>query len=214
MVKRIKDDVYVYAEGGGDSAALHTEFRQAFAEFLSKTTLGKTRRPRVVPCGGREQAFDSFKTAIGQGQNALLLVDSEDPVSAGHQAPPPENWQPWAHLKQQAGWDKPPAGTDDDCHLMVQCMESWFLADWFAVGAFFGTGFDASALPTNENIEGVLKREVYQSLGKATAKCKTKAPYGKGAHSFKLLKLIDPAKVTSVSPWAKRFIEELAKRKP
>jgi len=52
----------------------------------------------------------------------------------------------------------------------------------------------------------------YQSLKTATAHCKTKAEYGKGAHSFKLLALIDPAKVTGASGWAERFINELKRR--
>lgn len=216
MKQRIKDDVFVYAEGGGsgaDSAALQAEFRQAFADFFSKTVLGKTRRPRVVSCGGREQAFDAFKTARAQGKNALLLVDSEDPVSAAHQPPPPGNWQPWAHLKQQANWNQTPGSSDDDCHMMVQCMESWFLADAAALSEFFGNGFNNAVLPANQNIEQLLKPDVYQALEQATKSCKTKVGYSKGAHSFKLLSKIDPEKVMAASPWAKRFIDELAKRK-
>ena len=39
-----------------------------------------------------------------------------------------------------------------------------------------------------------------------------KAAYGKGDHFFKLLALIDPAKVFRASPWAQRFIETLQVR--
>lgn len=215
MVKKIKNDVYVYAEGGGSgaySASLQAQFRQAFAEFLAKTDLGITRRPHVVPCGGREQAFDSFCTAIEQGRNALLLVDSETSVNSTHQSPPPNNWKPWAHLKVQAGWEKPGQAKDDDCHLMVECMENWFLADKESVATFFGSGFKKAALPASA-IETVSKATVYAALQTATQDCKTKAAYGKGAHSFKLLQLIDPAKVEAASPWAKRFLDELRKRK-
>ncbi|WP_203225773.1 MULTISPECIES: hypothetical protein [Pseudomonas] len=35
----------------------------------------------------------------------------------------------------------------------------------------------------------------------------------KGEHSFKLLGLIDPNKVCEASPWAKRFIESLERRR-
>jgi hypothetical protein len=215
-VVRIKNDVYVYAEGGGSgahSADLQAEFRQAFAEFLSKTDLGTTRRPRVVPCGGREQAFGSFCTAIAQGQNALLLVDSETPINPLHQPLAPASWKPWAHLQAQASWDTPLGASNDDCHLMVQCMENWFLADKASVQAFFGQGFNLAALPTAE-VETVPKSTVYSALQIATKTCKTKAPYGKGAHSFKLLKVISPDKVEAASPWAKRFLDELRKRKP
>ena len=213
---RIKNDVYVYAEGGGSgahSAELQAEFRQAFAEFFSKTDLGKTRRPRVVPCGGREQAFQSFCTAIAQGQNALLLVDSETPVNSLHQPPLPGIWRPWAHLQTQATWATPSGASDDDCHLMVECMENWFLADWTSVHAFFGQDFNVAALPSGP-IETIAKNTAYAGLQAATKKCKTKAPYGKGAHSFKVLSAISPAKVEAASPWAKRFLDELRKRKP
>ena len=210
---RIKDDVFVYAEGGGDSDSLKSEFRQAFAAFFSKTILGNTRRPRVVACGGRDQAFDMFQTAISQGRNALLLVDSETEVFSKHQPPPDNNWRPWDHLKTQAGWEQPSGTTDDDCHLMAWCMESWFFADWDTVEDFFGQGFKKSVIP-NGSIESFPKTTVYQCLQNATSKCKTKAPYGKGSHSFKLLALIDSNSVMNASPWAKRFIDELAKRKP
>lgn len=213
---RIKNDVYVYAEGGGSgahSADLQAEFRQAFAEFLSKTDLGTTRRPRVVPCGGREQAFDSFRTAIAQGQNALLLVDSETPINPLHQPPAPALWKPWAHLQAQATWIAPVGANDDDCHLMVQCMENWFLADKTSVQTFFGQGFNAAALPAS-SVETVPKTTVYSALQTATQTCKTKTTYGKGAHSFKLLRAISPDKVEAASPWAKRFLDELRRRKP
>ncbi|MBI2751097.1 MAG: DUF4276 family protein [Burkholderiales bacterium] len=208
--------MYVYAEGGGSgahSAPLQAEFRQAFADFLSKTDLGTKRRPRVVPCGGREQAFDSFRTAIAQGQNALLLVDSETPINPLRQPPAPGQWKPWAHLLAQASWETPEGAEDDDCHLMVQCMENWFLADKANLQAFFGQGFTTAALPV-ASVEAVEKSAVYAALQTATQKCKTKAPYGKGAHSFKLLRAISPEKVEAASPWAKRFFDELRKRKP
>lgn len=213
---RIKNDVYVYAEGGGSgahSAALQAEFRQAFADFFSKTDLGTTRRPRVVPCGGREQAFQSFCTAIAQGQNALLLVDSEAPVNSLHQPPLPGIWRPWTHLQTQASWATPLGASDDDCHLMVQCMENWFLADGAGVQVFFGRNFNVAALPSG-SVETVAKNMAYTALQTATKNCKTKGPYAKGAHSFKVLSSISTAKVEAASPWAKRFLDELRKRKP
>ena len=92
-------------------------------------------------------------------------------------------------------------------------MESWFLADWPAVKSFFGQGFSASSL-SGDAIENIPKLTVYATLQNATRNCKTKAPYGKGPHSFKLLARIDPERVMAASPWAKRFIDELARRKP
>ena len=75
---------------------------------------------------------------------------------------------------------------------------------------FFGQGFLENKLPPdNPDVEAIAKNELYQSLANATRTCKTKAQYGKGEHSFKLLALLDPVKVMDVSPWARRFIDGL-----
>ena len=67
----------------------------------------------------------------------------------------------------------------------------------------------ASFRPPANSIESVAKPDVYQSLARATKHCKTKASYGKGEHSFKLLARIDPGKVITASPWAQRIVLEL-----
>lgn len=205
-MKRIKDDVFVYAEGGGEGA-LAAEMRQAFAEFLGKTALGAARRPRVVPCGSRTDALHSFTTAIKQGRNALLLVDSEVPVAGLD--------QPWAHLAKSDGWPTPESADDRDCHLMVQCMETWFLADWRSLSSFYGQGFNEK-LKRPLGVESVSKQEVLNLLARATKDCKTKAKssYIKANHSFKLMSLVSAEAVCAASPWARRFVEELLRRKP
>jgi len=209
--QRIKDDVYVYAEGGGDSDALKSELRQGMAAFFGKIPDLAGRRPRVVACGGREQAFDQFKTALAQGKNALLLVDSEDLPDPRHQPPPDGHWQPWAHLKKQAGWDTPASAKETDCHLMVPCMEGWFIADWSVLVNYFGTGFRTDLKPPQKP-EELTKQKVYQVLAQATRSSR-KGSYGKGAHSFELLGQLDPTKVLGASPWAKRLVDELVDRK-
>lgn len=221
MVARIKRDIFVYAEGGGggkENAALQGEFREALSAFFSKTALGTSRRPRVVACGGRERAYDRFCTALREGKNALLLVDSEAPIDPAHQPKgfenaQPEDWKPWEHLAAQAGWTAPEGANKEDCHLMVEVMESWFLADADAVSEFFGKGFKTKALP-EKPVETISKAEVYNVLETATKECPKKGCYGKGAHSFELLCRIDPTKVQAAAPWAKRFIDELCRRKP
>lgn len=199
----------LYVEGGGDTNLLKTACRHGFSEFLKKAGLGD-HMPRIVACGSRQNAYDDFCTALCSGKPAMLLVDSEAPVAATQ---PP--WQPWVHLLNRPGdkWAQPDKANNDHCHLMVQCMEAWFLADRQTLQTFFGQGFNVNALPAAANpIEGVAKQDVYQSLTGATSNCKTKAPYGKGEHSFKLLALIDPAKVTAASGWAKRFVDEMKKQ--
>ncbi len=202
--------VKIFVEGGGDGKALRTECRQAIAEFLKKAGLAG-HLPRTVASGSRRQAYDDFCTAIASGEPALLLVDSEGPVAAEHQSGEPSTWLPWAHLAQRVGdgWTTPAGATDRHCHLMVECMESWLLADRAALQTFFDPGFRASALPAlGRAIETVEKAQLYQALSAATSACKTKAPYGKGEHSFKLLASIDPSRVVAGAPWAKRFVDE------
>lgn len=75
----------LYVEGGGDAAALKTACREGFAKFLGKAGLAG-RMPRIVACGSRADAYDSFCTAIRNGEAAMLLVDSESPVLSEAQA--------------------------------------------------------------------------------------------------------------------------------
>ena len=200
--------VKLYVEGGGDTAVLKTACREGFTTFITKA--GIQRRPRVVACGGRRDAYESFCTAVAQGEAAMLLVDSEAAVAAQSQSGPADQWLPWAHLSERDDWSKPPGASDRDCHLMVQVMESWCSADRATLQAFFDPGFNAGALPAAGNrLEGVAKVSVYVALQQATRNGKTKAPYGKGEHSFKLLARIDPAAVIAASPWARRFVETL-----
>lgn len=205
--------VKLYVEGGGDTNALRTACREGFTTFL--TQAGLRKRPRVVACGSRQNAFESYCTAIANGEDAVLLIDSEAAVDVVCEQGPPASWRPWQHLKQRPGdgWDKPMAAADTDCHLMVQCMESWFLADRQTLQSFFGHGFNANQLPAAASaMETIPKAQVYQALANATTCCKTKAPYGKGEHSFKLLAKINPVVVKNASPWARRFVDELLKK--
>jgi hypothetical protein len=192
--------VKLYVEGGGDYAELHSACREGFRKFLEKA--GIDRMPRIVSCGGRQAAYDHFKTSCKLGETSLLLIDSEDCVITE---------SPWSHLLNRAGdgFTKPENATDDHCHLMVVCMESWFLADKDALRRFFGQDFKENNLSKNTNTESVSKEDIFKGMQKATNDCKTKAPYGKGEHSFKILREIDPKKVKGASPWAKRFLNTL-----
>ncbi|MEW6235210.1 MAG: DUF4276 family protein [Candidatus Omnitrophota bacterium] len=193
--------IKLYVEGGGDSDSLHRLCRQSFRIFLEKAGF-KGRMPRIVACGGRLAAYDHFKTSNESGETSLLLIDSEDFVASD---------SPWMHLANPSGdgFTKPENATDEHCHFMVVCMESWFLADKEALISYFGQGFNETALPQNSEIEAISKKDIYDGLHKASSKCKTKAPYGKGKHSFDILLKIDPGKVCKASFWAKRFLETL-----
>ena len=191
--------VKLYVEGGGDSKQLRSACRKGFQTFIERAGL-KGRMPRIVACGGRGDAFDDFKTSHAQGDaQAMLLVDAEGPVTAA---------TAWLHLQARDGWSRPPGAADDQCHLMVQIMESWFLADTEALEAYFGQGFRRGALPGNNNIETVPKQDVLSGLDRSTT-ATGRANYHKARDSFKILATIDPDKVTSESPHAARLIDAL-----
>ena len=187
----------VYVEGGG-KGGLNTACRRAFAKFIENAGL-TGNVSRVEACGDRGEAFNRFKAHDERDSRAILLVDAESPVTARG---------PWQHLKGIENWDPPPGATDSQCHLMVQVMESWFLADVSALQSYFGQGFRPQDLPRNPNIEEVRKPDVEQSLSRAT-RGTTKGAYRKSSHSFEILAQLNSAKVRAASPHAKRFLQVL-----
>ncbi len=197
----------IYVEGGGDSDDLKTECRAAFAKFFEKAGLAG-KMPRVVASGTRKDAYENYKQALKEGNAAMLLVDSEEAVRTASK---------WEHVKQRTGdlWDMPDQGKEDHLYLMVQCMEAWLIADPDTLQDYFGEGFNAKALPAasrRQNVEAISKVEIYEALKKATQRCSQKGQYGKGAHSFKLLKLIDPQKVEKASAHAAQLLGYLRAR--
>ena len=173
-----------------------------FSSFFEKANLAG-RMPRVIACGSRQDAFEKFCTALVSSAGRefiVLLVDSEDPVA--------DDAEPWVLLAESDGWMRPHGATNENAHLMVQCMEAWFLADKDSLADYFGRNFDRNALPGRREIEEVAKDDVLQGLRHATRRC-AKGNYGKGRHSFDILAQIDPAKVRDASPHAKGLIDTL-----
>ena len=97
-------------------------------------------------------------------------------------------------LERRDHWDRPDDAADEHAHLMVQCMEAWFLADLDALAAYFGQGFNRNALPGRQEFEEVAKADLFDALKNATRQCR-KGEYGKGRHSFDILEQIDADKV-------------------
>lgn len=213
--------VKVYIEGGGNSRSLLNECREGFRRFLEKAGLEKSM-PRLVACGSRNEAFDSFCTALKQDEDALLLVDSEDIVGTEYKEEENDyaTWKPFDFLSARDGWSfekkKVPVEKlpkSDRGHLMVCCMESWLVSDIDNLRRFYAQGFDDKPLlAIGTHPEASAKKSVYDALRRATARTKTKGEYGKGPHSFKILATTNPDVVAKVSPWAKRFIECLKER--
>lgn len=196
-------NVTVYVEGGGTRRALKNRCRQGFSEFFRSAGLSG-RMPRIFAGGGRRATYDSYRTALAKATEsdfAVLLVDSEGPVAARSDA--------WTHLNIHDKWEKPRGATDDAAHLMVQCMEAWFLADKSALVKFFGDSFNENSLPRRADVEEVSTGDIARGLEMATRQCKRKGAYAKGRHSFAILAELDSKKVTSDSPHAKRLIDTL-----
>jgi hypothetical protein len=190
----------LYVEGAGPRRAQQSQARRAFANFFASA--GVQNRPRVEPCGGRQAAFDSFCIAVQTGDPAalpLLLVDAEGSVA--------EDDSVWQHLKARDGWDAPAGVQRDQAFLMVQVMESWFLADPAALHRRFGPRFSEAPFRAWRALEAVPKQTVYEVLERATADCKQ--TYRKGDVSFELLGDLDPARVEAACPHARELLERL-----
>ncbi|MEW6754252.1 MAG: DUF4276 family protein [Candidatus Latescibacterota bacterium] len=184
----------------GQSKSLRIACRQGFRKLLEKAGLAG-RMPRIVACGRRQDALDDFGRALLTGDShPVLLVDAEAPVTAIS--------RPWEHLQARDGWVRPAGATDEQGHLMVQAMESWFLADRPALAAFYGQHYREGALPDNPDVESVAKAGVLHGLEQATRDTR-KGRYAKGALSYDVLGRLDPARLEAAAPAAKRLFATL-----
>jgi hypothetical protein len=194
MVKEIR----IYVEGGGDGSESKAAVQRGFGQFLHPLRQrARVRRIRwqVVACGGRNAAFDAFKTALRIHPAAfnILLVDAEGFVAA----------KPWHHLSVSDGWQAPPVDPDQ-CHLMVQAVEAWLIADPKALADFYGQGFHARSLPARHDVESVDRRDLVPALEQATRNT-SKGTYHKIEHCPKILARLDQNAVRSRAPHCDRL---------
>ncbi len=174
----------VFVEGGGDRRS-QTACRKAFSTFFGRL-LGDFPKPRIVASGSRNQAYADFSRSLTDdlGSFPVLLVDSEGPVAVGKRAA--------EHLRERDHWTGPlPEG---QVHLMVQCMEAWFLADKTTLAQYYGHEFREAALPANPRIEDVPKNDLLDGLARATL-ATSKGRYHKTRHAFDILERLDPQSV-------------------
>lgn len=194
----------LFVEGGGDkNPALASECRRAFSQLMERAHVKK--RPRVVACGGRVEAYKSFCNELERGeQEPLLLVDAEDVVAAG----PP--FDPWAHVSARRGdgWGCPDGATSEHLHFMAVSMETWLVADHDALDRVVGRRFDSTKLPAEgSSLESLSKPTINDALDRA-AKATALGRYNKGSHSFQTLALVSTAKIEELS-WARRFLDAM-----
>lgn len=191
----------LYIEGGGEGRELGARFREGWNKFFESAGVGS--KAKIVRGGTRRQTFEKFATAIKAGLPntiPLLLVDSEAPVAAGNTV--------WQHLSlNDKNWIRPIGAGVDQAFLMVQIMETWFLADRAVLRKYFGARFRENALRRWPNLENVPKSTVLNALASATASCSKR--YSKGKVSFELLAQINPALVETACPHAKALLNRL-----
>lgn len=191
----------LYIEGGGEGQTHDIRFRKAWNTFF-KAAGFEDHMPRIVRCGGRDNAFRAFETAVRSPDAKylpLLLVDSEAPVA-------PES-SVWEQLKTRDNWTKPANAAADQAFLMVQVMETWFLADRAMLRDYFGDKLKESCFKKWPSLEDLPKQEVFKILENATAKCKK--PYAKGQVSFELIEKLNPARVERACPHAAALFDRL-----
>jgi hypothetical protein len=187
----------LYLEGGGDSKEMHARCREGFRRLMESCGL-QGRLPRLVACGGREATFGDFQTAQKNnitGDFVAMLVDSEDPVADAE--------QPWTHLKNRDGWEKPADATDDQALLMTTCMETWIVSDRPALRIHYGAKLKEAALPPLVDMETRNRHEIHDALCKATDECKN--GYKKGKRSFEAVAQLTPSELRKHLPSFKRF---------
>ncbi|RKZ73130.1 MAG: hypothetical protein DRR19_31295 [Candidatus Parabeggiatoa sp. nov. 1] len=198
-------EIRIYIEGGGDKKDTKKAIRIGFSEFLKdlrQIAQKKRIRWQIIICGSRQNAFGDFKNALKANPNAfnVLLVDAEAPVHT----------TPCQHLKLRDDWDI--SNVDDDhCHLMVQTMEAWLIADIETLKQFYGQGFQDNAIPKNPDVENIDKKQLEPSLKAATRNTR-KGEYHKIQHASKLLALLEVDKVRQAAPHCDRLFTTLIQK--
>jgi hypothetical protein len=196
---------HLYIEGG-ESKEDQIRCREGFRKLIGKLGFAADKKmPRLTACGGRNSAFDDFKTAHShskKGDYIAMLIDSEGPVADGEKT--------WEHLKTRDNWDKPAGADDEQVLLMTTCMETWIVADRAALKAHYGHRFKENALPLLIDLEKRNRKEVHDKLTQASSDCSN--AYAKGKRSFEILAKLNPTVLKKHLPSFVR-LERILKKK-
>lgn len=202
--------VAIYLEGGGDTSSTKAALRQGMGAFLNEIKEAARKRKlkwKLVPCGGRNKAFDAFMDAVkAQRYDVVgLLVDAEGPVRGNS----------IQHLIEHDGiatdFAKMRIRIDEvnasAVHLMIQTMETWIVADPASLQSFYGQELNANQLPNSSDLEAVSKQDISRQLDNATRPT-SKGRYHKIRHASELLKKIRPTEVRKRCPSCERLFDE------
>jgi hypothetical protein len=202
MIKEIQ----IFIEGGskGQNRASSQKLRLGFLQFfdeLNQIARSKSIKFKPIICGSTDETFRIFRYENAKADNSFLcfLVDSDKPLEADDT---PKNF-----LEREKKWDLKNIA-DNQCHLMVQLMESWFLADIETLKIFYGQNFKHNAIPKQPNVEKIAKLDVEKSLDKATNET-SKGKYHKIKHGAELLGKIETDKVKEKAAHCNRLFETI-----
>jgi hypothetical protein len=184
---------HIYIEGA-ESKEDQVRCREGFRALIGKLGFAERKKmPRLSACGGRNSAFDDFKTAHSQrkeGDYIAMLVDSEDPVA--------DVEKPWDHLRTRDNWVKPTGASDDQVLLMTTCMETWIVADRPTLREHYGHKLHEGSLPPLHALEQRNRHDVQDKLERATRECQN--GYAKGKRSFEAVAKLNPAELSEHLP--------------
>jgi hypothetical protein len=199
-------EILIYIEGDtkqkgkGNAITLRQGFSQFFKELAEEIKIPIN----IKLLGGREDTIRIFlsEQAFFPKSFMVLLVDSDAEIG--------ENETPKSFLQKISPKFDFRKVKEEQCHLMVQLMETWFLADKEKLAEFYGKDFNAKALPQNKEVEKIPKNDVISGLENATRNC-AKGRYGKGLHSGEILQRIDSSLVRQSAPHCEKLFAAIIK---
>lgn len=201
---RIKPvQVRIIIEGGGPGKQADSAFREGYRKFIDKivaSVIGELPVALEIVRGeGRGKAHRKFshQKSLHPEALVLLLIDSDDGYSAGDPI--------WAFLERRDHVKKPTWAREDHVYLMVDCVETWIVADLEALKSHYGQSFNSGALPKQNDLEKVPHSELQSKLEQATRKCRRTYSHGDSAE---LIAKVTPGRIAHLSS-ASRFITGL-----
>jgi Domain of unknown function (DUF4276) len=207
-------EIHIYVEGGipkGRSTNKRTRYhdiqmRQGFNDFffqaVKKQNVPLSNTPfKIILCGSNAETMKEFTDSLKNPSSSfnILLVDAEKEV---------EDEDVIKHLKSLNSGFKVGNFSERQCHLMVQCMEAWFIADHEGLKKCFAKDFKPSReLSKLGNVENLSKDKVFELLQKATNgkyNSDTKLQF-----SGVILKGLDGTKVAEKSKFCEKLLQVL-----
>lgn len=206
MVKEIR--IYIEGGGKGRNKATTVTFNKGFNAFLwelRKQARAKNIRWSLISCGSTDETYRDFERSVKSNKESfnVLVVDADEAVADDETA---REFLQKKHKK----W-KLKNIDDEQCHLMVQIMEAWFIADIDALKNYYGQGFNQNAIPKTINVEAIDKASVEIGLKNATRNTQ-KREYHKINHGCELLERVDSSKVRQAARHCENLFEVIRKK--